>query len=410
MNQHSNPPILDSPSVGEETGQQGLDDFSLLDLVLIIFRDRRVIIRITALIVAGGLLLAIFGTPMYTASAHVIRESVSANFSQGSPLAALRGLGISFGGGSIGLTEDTFPDILKSREVSLAVVRIPFYFPDRDSTMTLVEYDNFPGGIFGYLIMGLRAITIDLPGNILRAIRGSPEEQMASISGKAVDFPTLEEEESIRYLKEKTAVAVDRKNGIMTIKVTTHHPVLSVEIVNALVLELTDRVRSIYTLKARENLDFLEARFSDVTVDLQLAEENLARFADRNRDPRTAQLRTRLERLQRQVNFKTQLYTELQTQVMQAKIELQRSKPVITIIEKPVPPHKKSAPKRKLIVIMSLFLGLGFGVGASLIKNLGSVLEKDIETQAKWAELKSIMAPLRRRSARWLRPFARTGD
>ncbi|MBW8034427.1 MAG: hypothetical protein FVQ79_01835 [Planctomycetes bacterium] len=404
-------PLSPSGQNSIETGSlQDPDDFSLLDIILVIFRNRKIVVLSAGVFVVIGLLLAILGTPMYTASTHVIRESASADLSQGLPLAALRGLGISFGGGSIGLSEDTFPDILKSREVGLTVVRTPFYFPDLDSTMTLVEYDHHPGGIFGYLIMGLRAITIDLPGHILRAIRGSPEEQMASISGEAVDFPTLEEEESIRYLRKKTVVAVDRKSGIMTIKVTTHHPVLSVEIVEALVLELTDRVRSIYTLKARENLDFLEARLSDVSVDLQLAEENLAHFLDSNQDLRTAQLRTQMDRLQRQVDFKTQLYTELQTQVMQAKIELQRSKPVITIIEKPVPPHEISAPRRKLIVIISLFLGLGFGVGIALMKNFGSVLEKDIKTQAKWAELKSIIAPLQRRSARWLRPFTRPSD
>jgi len=56
---------------------------------------------------------------------------------------------------------------------------------------------------------------------------------------------------------------------------------------------------------------------------------------DRNRDIQTARLRTEVERLQRQVTIKMELYRELQTQLMQAEIELQHIQPVITLVEAP---------------------------------------------------------------------------
>ena len=53
--------------------------FSLLDILLVIARNRRLIGITTALCVALGLLIAIVSTNEYTASASMIRETQSEN-------------------------------------------------------------------------------------------------------------------------------------------------------------------------------------------------------------------------------------------------------------------------------------------------------------------------------------------
>ena len=90
-------------------------------------RHRRIIGMNTAVCVAFALLVAVFSPAKYTASAMVIRETSTKAPSgpTGGP-AALRGLGISLGGGSVGVTAETYPDILKSREVLLAEAKSSF--------------------------------------------------------------------------------------------------------------------------------------------------------------------------------------------------------------------------------------------------------------------------------------------
>lgn len=99
-----------------------LETYSFLDLLLGITRNRRIIAMTTAVCVAFALVVAIFNPSEYRASAKVIRETTPENpggLTGG--LAALKGLGITIGGTSAGLTAETYPDILRGREVRLAV-------------------------------------------------------------------------------------------------------------------------------------------------------------------------------------------------------------------------------------------------------------------------------------------------
>ena len=97
----------------------------------------------------------------------------------------------------------------------------------------------------------------------------------------------------------------------MTISVTTPDPLLSVQIARTLVINLTVRVRAIYTQRTRENLNFIRERFAEVDSELVVAEDKLASFLDRNRNPQSAVLRTQSERFQRQVTFKSELFREM---------------------------------------------------------------------------------------------------
>ena len=110
--------------------------------------------------------------------------------------------------------------------------------------------------------------------------------------------------------------------------------------------------------KADENLRFIQGRQRATQEDLELAEDVLSKFFDANRDPSTSRLSTAVGRLERQVFLKSQLFQMIQTELFQAELEVERQKPVITVIEAPIMPLKPTEPKRKVIVLMSLIFGL----------------------------------------------------
>ena len=133
-----------------------------------IARHHRLIGLTTLTVLTIGLLIAILSPPKYTASAKVNRETTTeAPSGLTGGLAALRGLGISVSGGSVGITSETYPDILMSREVRLAVARSSYYFDDPDATMTLVDYRSRPAGVVGFLFTGLKNVTIGLLGTLI---------------------------------------------------------------------------------------------------------------------------------------------------------------------------------------------------------------------------------------------------
>jgi uncharacterized protein involved in exopolysaccharide biosynthesis len=138
----------------------------------------------------------------------------------------------------------------------------------------------------------------------------------------------------------------------------------------------------------------VEKRFEAAEQELETAEDRLAQFLEQNQNPTTATLQFRRDRLRRQVSFKEQLYSELQSQLTQTRLDLQRRQPVVTVVEKPVPPMNRSAPKRTLIVVLSFMLGGFLGMGGAFVKAFFDNVEEDAKGQEKLDEICDRIIPL----------------
>ena len=152
---------------------------SFLKIALGLVHHRQVVLAITGVFVVLGLLKALMSPSLYTATALVVREVVSGNISPGlSGRTDFSGLGISLGDRTGGVTPETYPDILRSREVLLAVAKSPFFIEDLDMTMKLIEYYNRPPGPFRRFLRGLKSVTIGLPKTIAGFFKKSHQEKI----------------------------------------------------------------------------------------------------------------------------------------------------------------------------------------------------------------------------------------
>jgi uncharacterized protein involved in exopolysaccharide biosynthesis len=267
-------------------------------------------------------------------------------------------------------------------------VRDTFYFADEDTSTTFVDYMDRPPGLVGTVLK----YTIGLPGTILEALQGDQRAPVATQSDVRV-YPTEAEEKATKAISERITSSVNQETGLMSVSVTAGEPRLAAGLTESFLQHLTDRVSAIRTEKARRNLAFMEERFAEVEQELRAAEEALATFVDRNSGIQSARLETERERLQRQVSFKSELYQQLQAQVTQARIELQRSEPVITVVEEPVPPINRSAPRRMLIVLLSVIFGGFLGVGAAFVSTFLGSTEENPEQRKKMEEIKNALTP-----------------
>lgn len=354
------------------------ESVSLWDVLLILVRNGSVILKTVGITLILGLLLAIFSPVRYSASVSVVKEIQSGLSGSGlSGLSALRGVGINLGMPTKGLTTETYSNILKSRAIRLAIVRQEISSQNYSGAMTFFEYHFRSKSAMSQGLAWLGRNTIELPGRLLRLFRPQTQGTGVADNFKKIAFPTLDEEEVMEALYKMVAVKDDPLTGIMTITVSSPEPYLSVQLVNRFVDQLQKSVRAIYSNKSRENLEFIQARLDEADDDLRDAEEMQAQFLDRNRDPSTAQLRMRADRFERVVYFKTSVYSELQTQFTRARIELQKSQPVITILDAAVPPFEPSKPKRKLLVMLALMIGIFFGIGLALVRHLLNTAKSD---------------------------------
>jgi uncharacterized protein involved in exopolysaccharide biosynthesis len=345
-----------------------------------------------------GVTYALLAPEEFTSSAKVVREAQSegGDLPGGISPGALSGFGISLGGSASGLTPAAFPDVLQSREVRLAVVRDTFRFPDAERPMTFVDYVNRPPGALGLALKYTLKLPWTLKNALGEAISGSPAPAGTTETGAPV-IPSEEEDEALEAIGDRVTTAVDQETGLMTISVTAGEPRLASSLAESFLDHFTTRVRTIRTEKVRERLQFVEGRFQEVEQELEAAEDRLAQFLERNQNPTTATLQFRRDRLQRQVSFKEQLYSELQSQLTQTRLDLQRRQPVVTIVEQPVPPVDRSAPQRTLIVLLNVILGGILGVVGAFLNVFLQRTGEDEEERRKMEEVQRALIPGRLR-------------
>ncbi len=374
------------------------DEVSLLDILLVVARHKTLIVRTVLVFTLLGMTYALLAPRKFTSEARVVREAqqegggLSGNLPGGIGGGALSGLGISLGGAASGLTPQAFPDVLTSREVRLAVVRDTFRFSDAERRMTYVDYVNRPPGPLGTMLDYTVKLPWTLKDALGGAISGPPASAGTTEAGEPL-IPTEAEDEALKSISEKISASVDEETGLMTISVTAGGPQLASDLAKSFLDRFSSRVREIRTEKVRERLGFVEGRFEEAEQELETAEERLAQFLERNQNPTTATLQFRRDRLQRQVSFKEQLYSELQSQLTQTRLDLQRRQPVTTVVERPVPPIEPSAPNRTLIVLLSLIVSSLIGIGAAFVKSSVERTRDDSEGGEKVAEIKDQLLP-----------------
>lgn len=369
-------------------------EISVLDGLLVVARNKAFIAWTTITFLLLGVSYALLLSDEYTSSATVVQNvegEGSGGLPGGIPSGALSGLGINLGGASGGLTPQAYPKVLRSREVRLGVVRDTFRFPDTERSKTFLEYANRPPSLYTTVLKYTLRLPWTLKSVLSRTITQSPDRTREK-EAEGMVF-TEEEENAVLAVGGMVDASLNQENGLMNVTVTSKGPKLSASLTKSFLDHLTTRIREIRTEKVRERLDFVEGRFQEVEKELGRAEERLAQFLERNQDPTTATLQFKRDRLRRQVNFKEQLYSELQSQLTQTRLDLQRRKPVVTVVENPVPPMQPSGPNRTLIVLSAMILGAVIGLGGAFAKSSFGDWESDSEEKEKLDEIQNRLFP-----------------
>ena len=348
---------------------------SVLDFLLVLVRNLRLIVFVVFAFSIAGVGYALLAEETFTSRAQVVREaqpSASLNLGGLSGLSGLGGLGM-FGGAGSGLTVEAYPSVLRSREVRLAVVRDTFRFPNRQEPMTFVDYHASRSG-------GLLSIFKNLVGGLFAS---APDP--ATLDGE-LEYPTEEEEKAILAIEDRLSTHVDAETGLMTVAVSAETSRLAAVFADRFLENMTERIRKLRTEKERETLAFIHDRFKGAEEELREAEIALANFIDRNQNPTAERLRVERDRLERQVRFKSSLYSELQNQLSQAELQLKRTQPVLTVVERPTPPMERSSPQRKLVVIAFFLIGVFLSVPAAFARSYFSE-QREHEQGDKLAEI-----------------------
>ena len=356
--------------------QQHIDHSDQIDLIALLkqfWSQRRLILKITLVFTCIGLFVAIFSKNEYTASTTFVpvTQGKSVSGSLGG-LASLAGINLGITGSSAEISPELYPQIVNSIPFQKELLHTQLTIEGID---TLVTYQAYYKDIYNPgLLAHLKKYTIGLPGVLLGALRSDK----AVVSVKDAINPeiisiTQEEHALIKQLTDQINLAVNSKEGFVSIEVTLPEAKASAQLTKKAQALLQAYVLQFKTQKSNEELHFIARRFAEKEQEFNSAKLKLATFEDQNRGINTALGRSKLIDLQGDYDLVFSVYSELAKQLEAQRLQVKKDTPIFTVLKPVTTPNEKSAPKRALIVVVYVFLGfvlsLGFVLGKKFWKN-----------------------------------------
>ena len=345
-------------------------EIDLVELIQKMWINRWLIIKVTGVFVVLGVLVALFSAKVYTASCDIVPDTGKSGNSKMSSLAALAGVNLGEGADVTALSPLVYQNIMNGTSFRKELMQTKIDFEKADKPVSFFEYYtseeyNKPSA-FGYI----KKYTIGLPFVILNAIRGEQPEPDYSAIGNS-EGPTMEtlskdEYNALKILEQCVSLTLDNKNGYVTITTNMPEAVASAQLAQATVVLLQKYITEFKIAKVQSNLDFIQSRYNEAKKDFEDIQIRRAAFRDANTNTNKYSARVEAEKLDAEYTLAMNLYSELATQLEQAKIEVKKDTPILTVVRPVTIPYKKSKPARAKILLAFTFLGVVAGAGLVL--------------------------------------------
>ena len=170
---------------------------------------------------------------------------------------------------------------------------------------------------------------------------------------------------AIEKFRKHLSVSVDHKSGLTTVTLSGRHPGMLAAAVNEMVVELQRQSLELRVDVARENERFMGQQEVAAHDSLTRAEAELAAYRQSNlRIGNSPHLLLEGERLERNVRIREEVYLTLVRQEALARLDVNRSVPVISIVDFAEPPPFKARPHRLRLALagaVAMFLA-AFGL------------------------------------------------
>lgn len=345
-------------------------EIDLVELIQKMWINRWLIIKVTSVFVVLGVLVALFSAKVFTASCDIVPDTGKSGNSKMSSLAALAGVNLGEDTDVTNLSPLVYQNIMNGTSFRKELMQTKIDFEEVDKPVSFFEYYtseeyNKPS-VFDYI----KKYTIGLPIVILNAIRGEqPEPDYSAIgnsNGPTLETLSKEEFDAMKILEQSISLTLEEKKGFVTITSNMPEAVASAQLAQAAVVLLQKYITEFKIAKVQSNLDFIQGRYDEAKKNFEDIQIRRAAFRDANTNTNKYSARVEAEKLDAEYTLAMNLYSELATQLEQAKIEVKKDTPILTVVRPVTIPYKKSKPQRLQILVVFTFLGVVAGAGLVL--------------------------------------------
>ncbi len=384
-----------SPGVPPESSKAayaGEDEIDLGELMQQVWARRKTLLYTILVTFLLGIFVAAFSPEEYRSSIVLLpqTDSPSGGINMGilRQFGGLAGLGVGTSASGT-ISTSLYPDITQSTPFLLHMTEEEFYFSTLDTTVSLAQYfsEIEQPGVLGYAkkyTLGLPGQLISLPANLISSFKNKPRRVLIDNQAQSNNPATDTAEVSLGHqpititgtqlsvineLKSRITTSIE-ENGTVKVEVEMPDPMVAATATEMAVKFLTNYVLEFRTEKAQQDLAFVEKQYNEKKDRYNAAQQQLARFQDRNTNIFTQSAQIELERLNTENNLAFNLYQSLAQQLEQAKIKVQEETPIFKVLEPIQVPLSISKPNRALIITLSLFAGIFLGLGIIFLQIL----------------------------------------
>jgi len=317
-------PDESSSHLGDQ--KSGIDWTNIFTLL---WQSRKFIGKVTGAVTVLAIILSFLLPKSFKSTAILLPDTEKSKLPSASggisDLAAMAGITV----GGEGSVVKLYPTILKSESVLRAVIYAKYRTKEYPDSVNLIRYWDIK------------------------------EENLER------DF-----EVALLALRTNMEINLDLKTAVLTMSIESEEPQLSADILNNTIIAADKFIRTKRNTNASEQRKWIEARLVEVKEDLARSENTLKNFREKNRMVSgSPQLLLDQERLVREMQINSALYTELKKQYELVKIEEIRTTPIINVMDYARPAAKKEHPKRTIIVLAAMMLAFAGSSGYRIIEH-----------------------------------------
>jgi len=319
------------------------------------------------LIAATALLFAILGAVYsltlnmeYEANVRLVPETSDGGKSSGggslgglSSLANLAGINLGGMTGTDAIQPAMYPNIVQSIPFLQELINAKIYNPKLKKWQLIKDY--------------LQEKTANAPIQLFS--EEDPTEQfdkdlknvvIPSNNGEKIDFINIDKKEAglLNKLKGYVLVEIEKKTSLILIKCTLPDPIIAANLASLVQIQLTKYIINYRTEKVKKELAFLTLRQVEARKRYDQALFTYSNYKDQNRNRFLNVAKTQEKKLQYEVDLAFNLYSSLTSQLSEAQIRVQKETPIFKVLEPAQVPLSRSSPKRSLITIGAMFIGI----------------------------------------------------
>lgn len=353
--------------------EEGID---IMALVKQLWDGRKTVIIWTCAFIVLGLIAALTMKRTYDVSTVMVPQLNSKSNSSLSSLASLAGFDLGTANTGSELSPLIYPQIVSSVTFRKELMYTPLHYEKCDTAINMFDYaqsDYAKPSAIGAVFIAIKKYTIGLPGVILGAMRGEKEPVvLPEGEGTADNAPkpvvvSEDEEKILKALAENVTLAVDKKEGYITLNVRGSEPIQTAELAIKAQQLLQEELTRFRIEKSESELEYIQARYNEIKAETESYQEQLARVTDRTQSISNTRDRIERDRIQTKYSISSSIYSELAKQLEQAKMQVKKDTPVFTVIQPITVPNQASNSRAKTLIIWT-FLGVVLGCGVVLGK------------------------------------------